>query len=332
MIHILLLLLKVIGILLLVLILLLLFLVLIILFSPIRYRFFAEYDQEFEGEAGITWLSHMISLQMRYEDNKFLYTVKIFGITIFPKRKKSSHQRQKVHKKKEVPETIGHLSPPSKKENTGGRKQEEKPKKEDVNREEPVETVMDTKENNQEEEEVFPVRIEDKPESKKRKSFGIKVKSFVKKIKKTIRNIKRFFRSIPKKIKRYGRRIEDIKKKIKEYRDFYKEEATQNALRLGKNLAKKFILHTLPRKFRGVVTFGTSDPALTGQILGILSMGMPIYKDKLQLCPVFDETTFQFRVEGKGKIQIGYYVYLVLHAVINKDVRYVIKKAMTKFK
>ena len=104
------------------------------------------------------------------------------------------------------------------------------------------------------------------------------------------------------------------------------------ALKKVKKLVRKCGVHTLPRKFEGMVHFGTDDPALTGQILGILSIGMPIYKEHLKIVPAFDRAIFEIQVHGKGRIQIGYYLYVLLVAALDKNIRNVIKVAKKKLK
>lgn len=311
MVYWLLLILKIIGILVLVLIGLLLAILFIVLYAPIRYQFFASYDQVIDADVKVTWLAHIISCRITYHENQVQYRVRIFGISVYPKKKKETLQlrkRKKTKKEREnIPGTIGHLTVPSsskKEDDIEIKKSEENIEKEQVI------------ENNQKEEEPS-VPIEEKRKKKKKRR---KKKRWFSRMKQTIQ-------TIPKKIKRCLNNIEQIKVKIRKCVDFYKEEMTQKAITLVKKLVKKLVLHTLPRKFCGKIVFGTSDPALTGKILGILSIGIPIYKDTLQLYPVFDESVFRFEGKGKGKIQLGYYVYLAFCVFINKDIRYVIKKA-----
>ena len=66
--------------------------------------------------------------------------------------------------------------------------------------------------------------------------------------------------------------------------------------------------------------------------MGILSIGMPIYKEHLKIVPAFDQAIFEIQVRGKGRIQMGYYLYVVLVAVLDKNIRNVIKVAKKKLK
>ena len=323
MIHVLIMMLKIIGWLLLILIGLLLVVLGTVLFSPIRYRFDMEYHDKLEGKAKITWFSHSISIDIEYQENQPHYQIRIFGIQLFPKtkKKKQKTRKKKVERKQKTSQTIGHLSP-IKEEN---KKNEEKFSSYEEETQKEKNSIREIEKNKKQEnkkevqstllekeEEKLPIIIEEKRQ--KRNSF------------------KKFLYSIPKKIQRILKKWKYLLEKIQYYRSFYKDEVTKRAIEFTKKTLKKLCLHTLPRKFEGMIVFGTSDPALTGQILGILSIAMPFYKEKLRLYPVFDESTFAFEVKGKGRIQIGYYVYLALRFWFQKDVKQVITRIRKEFR
>lgn len=323
MIHVLIMMLKIIGWLLLILIGLLLLVLGTVLFSPIRYRFDMEYHDKLEGKAKITWFSHSISIDIEYQENQPHYQIRIFGIQLFPKtkKKKQKTRKKKVERKQKTSQTIGHLSP-IKEEN---KKNEEKFSSYEEETQKEKNSIREIEKNKKQEnkkevqstllekeEEKLPIIIEEKRQ--KRNSF------------------KKFLYSIPKKIQRILKKWKYLLEKIQYYRSFYKDEVTKRAIEFTKKTLKKLCLHTLPRKFEGMIVFGTSDPALTGQILGILSIAMPFYKEKLRLYPVFDESTFAFEVKGKGRVQIGYYVYLALRFWFQKDVKQVITRIRKEFR
>ncbi|MBO8463535.1 MAG: DUF2953 domain-containing protein [Firmicutes bacterium] len=323
MIHVLIMMLKIIGWLLLILIGLLLVVLGTVLFSPIRYRFDMEYHDKLEGKAKITWFSHSISIDIEYQENQPHYQIRIFGIQLFPKtkKKKQKTRKKKVERKQKTSQTIGHLSP-IKEEN---KKNEEKFSSYEEETQKEKNSIREIEKNKKQEnkkevqstllekeEEKLPIIIEEKRQ--KRNSF------------------KKFLYSIPKKIQRILKKWKYLLEKIQYYRSFYKDEVTKRAIEFTKKTLKKLCLHTLPRKFEGMIVFGTSDPALTGQILGILSIAMPFYKEKLRLYPVFDESTFAFEVKGKGRVQIGYYVYLALRFWFQKDVKQVITRIRKEFR
>lgn len=99
MLHILLLILKIIGIIILVLLGLLLLAVCCILFVPVRYRAHAHYDETAGAQAKISWLLRLIYLkaELAPETEGFHLVLKILGITFFdnqkPKKKKPEKKK-----------------------------------------------------------------------------------------------------------------------------------------------------------------------------------------------------------------------------------------------
>lgn len=88
MLHVLLLILKIIGFLLLGILGLLLGLVLLVLLVPIRYRITGSYDEELEGTVKVTWLLHILSIVVSYQED-LLVTVRLFGFHLFRDKEES---------------------------------------------------------------------------------------------------------------------------------------------------------------------------------------------------------------------------------------------------
>ena len=109
-IHIVLVLLKIIGILLLVVLSLILLAIFLILFVPVRYQAYGYRDSQIsKGIIRVFWLAHLISCKVSYDSHgkKIKWSVKIFGISIqkvtaWKKKRKSRKQnteRKKTRKK-----------------------------------------------------------------------------------------------------------------------------------------------------------------------------------------------------------------------------------------
>lgn len=83
--HIVLWILKAVGILLLFLLALVVLLVLAVLFSPVRYNARVQKEEEYyEGEAGISWLSHLVSVKLRFGNREGAggYSVRLLGFPV----------------------------------------------------------------------------------------------------------------------------------------------------------------------------------------------------------------------------------------------------------
>ena len=73
----------------------------------------------------------------------------------------------------------------------------------------------------------------------------------------------------------------------------------------------------IPQKINGSIEFGTSDPALTGKILGYLAMMMPIYTEHLNITPDFTQEILKGNVMIRGRIRR--YKILMLLWKVYKD-------------
>lgn len=333
MIHLFLILLKIIGILLLILVGLLLFVILSILFVPIRYQFFGESHKEMEGTVAIHWFLHLLSIRAGYKNKILEYSIKLFGITFASSNKTEKVKKSRKRKKEPATTEVGHL--------------EEEPLEND---EYPKEDFFEEYDEMVEEtEEIQERKLVEKPAKEQGKqleetvenknlhqeqkdSLTKKSNKIFQRIKQVIQKVIAFFKGIPDKIRNINNNLEEIKQKIRGYLDFYKAEETQKAIRSIKNLVKKAIRHLLPRKLEATVCFGFEDPALTGQVLGMLSLGLPLYHDHLNLYPVFTGKVLEFDAYGKGYIRLGFFVWLALCALLDKNIRNLIYKGKTMFK
>ena len=153
---------------------------------------------------------------------------------------------------------------------------------------------------------------EEKEESKEKFSFTKKIREIQEKIKYTIC-------TICDKIKTARKKVEDIK-------DFLQDEKNKEAFRLIKGQLLLLWKHTKPRKYSVTCHFGFEDPAITGQLLGAASMFMPLYKNKVQLYPDFNQKVFLAEGFLKGRVRIFPLFLIILRLWRNKQVRSTVRK------
>lgn len=91
--HIILLILKIIGIVLLVILGILLFCVLLALFVPIRYRADILRREKIKGRAVVKWLFPAFYATAGYDEEKLTLRVRIFGIPIYPRKEKKKKEK-----------------------------------------------------------------------------------------------------------------------------------------------------------------------------------------------------------------------------------------------
>lgn len=291
MLHILWVIIKIIGFLLLGMIGLFLGLLLLILFVPIRYRMKLSYYGEVIGSAKITWLLHMISVTISYDQDTSA-TIRIFGIRL-SKRKKKQAEDFLEDVESEIQEGL----------------QTEK---------ETVENQAEEKLNQLEEDIVSSEEefIADEPPKVKKPSLFEKLTAFFKCLWNKVRNM---VIGLYQKFRTFAAAFEA-------FIQFIQNEANQKTMKLILKNSKLLIRHLLPQKMAGSVTFGFDDPYTTGQALSAASIFYAMCRGSFQFIPVFDEKILEGDIDIKGRIQIGTLTFLLLQVYCNKNFRILLKK------
>ena len=294
MLHIILLILKILGLLLLVILGLLLVVLLAVLFVPVRYRGSGSYYGEGKGSVGISWLLHILSIRLRY-DKSLTVTVRLFGFRIL-KQKKLDRELE------EAEDIMVHA----------------------MERIEP-EPVKDAKEMKEEVQEEIQERPEHIPPAKK--EVKTKKTPFYKTWWENVkRRVLRFFA----KLKFFFHRVYDTLKTVKEKKDeifsWINNENNQKTLKLLLRQGKKLIRHVLPLRGKGSITFGFDDPYLTGQVLMYASVVYPFCHKHLDLYPVFDNAVFQAEGTFRGRIRLGTVLIIGLRMLMDKNFRILLRK------
>ncbi len=299
-ISILLFILKVIGIILLVVLGLVLLILGTVLFAPIRYKADGQFDMtQFAGRFRITWLLHLISVKVWFEDKKLHYHAKLFGIKIV--------NSDKIKKKKTTAKEDADNTQKIEKVNEIAVKQDDiTDKKITVDDSETVnESVCDDTQNSDENSEADEKVVSDNMKMEE----GLDEKrSFIEKLRIKINNIRSKILNICDKIKT----VKDIKDR---YVEFLTTEESRVAIRDIKEHLFKVLCHIMPVKFRLYLKFGLPDPASTGQVYGIICMLLLRYGNSIDVEPQFEDVEKAF-AEGnfklKGRIRL---IVILVHAI-----------------
>lgn len=305
MLHIVLAILKIIGIILAAVLGILLCLLLVILFVPIRYEGSGiKTEEQIKAEASVSWLLKAFCVKLRLLDKDFQYEIRIFGISL--------EQIQRFFeklKKKKVTEKEGEL--PKEKIAEPETAKEEVPKEEIPKAEIPKTEISKTEipktEKKVKKKEEKTKEVPSVPEKKKESIWRIpgKILSAFKKMQLTIKG---------------------ICDKIKYWLDFLHEEHTKGSIALIKIQLIKVLKHILPRKLKGNILFGFEDPSKTGQILAGICMFYPFYYKKLNISPDFTQAILLGDIEIKGRIYLAYFVKTAIRVFFDKNIQYVWKK------
>lgn len=324
--HILLLVLKIIGILILIVLGILLTLLLLVLFVPICYRINGEKEnqKDIKGNLCLSWLLHILSIYV-FMDEEISASVKIFGISVFSKKSYEGKKFQKKSwKNSETKKTTknSNLSFSEKKEksfdtDTGITIDERATFTNDFNGE--------TKEKEKDEiQKNFPANIQ-----RKRK---------VRKQNQQQRNKKNIFYKIWERViwilselkRKYYQMLSVLKNLRYYYTEFFDKkdiliQAWQNKMnRKGIcflwETIKKLLNHIAPKKWTGYIHFGTNSPENTGKILGLIGVFGGIIGILPEIQPDFEKKVLEGKFTVKGRIYIFYLIQLFIQVWKKKEV------------
>ncbi len=343
MVHILLMILKILGIILLVLLGIVLALVLLVLLVPVRYRLKAGYDQKPAGDLRVTWLLRIISYRAEYTEKGLIQALRIFGLRIWHSEADSREVEDGVEsvlsqEERDLYEELRREDRERQEETkpqSGGNRQEGMASQNDSGRQgetdageagldndheqDPYENLIPEDEDfllgaqSLPEEPVFtedthpPAASPDAPPVRKKgiiSRIGAQVRAFIEKL--------RFsFQAICGKLR-------DIRKLIQDGRAWLEDEKNQASIRLLVRQAKRLLRHIFPLKGHASVTFGFDDPYTTGQVLSAVSPFSPLYHKILEIHPVFDESVLRARGDIRGRIRLLTLLWLAFQVYRDK--------------
>lgn len=319
MIHILLTILKIIGILLLVLLGLILMIVVLVLFVPLRYRFHVGINEgtalnilleraplitddkkpdlleNLELTGSVIWLLRLVRVTVKFFRKTFFYKVQAAFFDVLSSEPKEKRKRRA--KRKKIVKAEDGKAVPS--EESTDREQitpntmnmvstQEKPPEAEV----PEAVVKDA--------------VEDEPASnqaeKEQKDHNVKKE---KKPKKDIQKT-----------------IEELSEKAHNILDMINDTDNQEFVRMALKSLKKLLWHIRPRNYFLYLYYGADDPSLTGKVMmaygiakGVLGM------EHLEVMPDFEHKVVRLSAELEGKIRLIHVAVIGCKIYFNKTFR-----------
>lgn len=317
MLHIIVGILKIIGIILAGIIGILLVFLLLGLFYPISYVLEGKKDgTEITAKGNIYWLLHAISLVIWYDKEKVEYKLRIIGIPISlqPKEHKEKSRNKKSRSKKQTKKDITSNSYSSKESDElqessdPDELQESKAALETSKMHEEQKVLESSRENNNtserkeipkkevSDEKAATIAANEQQEDEKDVPVWVRIKKFFLGIWNKIRKFKDTLKELCGKMK-------EIKSQISNIIALLKEEDTKAAFQLAKEQILLLVKHVKPKKISGRIHFGLEDPAATGYITGVLGAIYPILPEKLYIRPDFENEVLEGDILVKGRIQ-----------------------------
>ena len=295
--EVLLIILKVLGITLLILLGVLLLILLLILIVPVYYTVDAEYYGTLKAVARARWLWFVLDLKGTYGESRFLYYLKSFGFTISTNDETNKHFYKGLAEEERVEEPVP-----------------VRVLEDDFPTDFPSPPVRKEPE--------IPLTEEEEEPTVRPDRTGIFLK-----IHNKIQAGMEWITTIPMRI---HYKISEILARILDFLENIKENMNRLAEKKWKDI-KKYLLrigkHFRPRKLQGTLRFGLEDPASTGQILGVMGMLMPLYRDHIVIAPDFEQKIFEGQLYAKGRLQAGFFVTLLVQVILNRNLMNTIQEA-----
>ena len=332
MLHIILLILKIIGIVLLCIIGILLLAVACVLFVPVRYKIRVVRE---EGEGNppvtvrvkITWLLHLLNILIRYP-SEVTARVRLLIFTVFrlPGKEKRGKKREKVPDAKE----------------TKQKKHEEIPEVSDIiadNQEQITQVVPQDGEESVlsavpdgytafggEEEDFADHEKPEEPEEEGTSLFA-KIRAVFTRIRQIVEKIKGFFQNIQYTIRKFCDKIESVLDNIQYYREVMESEPFRQSLDLCKDELTWVLKKVKPDKFEADLIVGTENPAVTGEILAVYGMLYPLIGQHVRIVGDFEceKIHAEGRLYIRGKIRVFTFLRTAVRVYLNKDIKKLIR-------
>ena len=289
---------------LLILVLFVLLLVLLVLFMPIRYQIDGSFHDSYAANAKVRYLGAGVRVGFSKE-NGLLYKVRFLGIPILSNQKKKKEKNRgkppELIEDKTAAEidepVIVEEKPPEEPvlQQQNVEPQKEEPKKEKSKKEKPK------KEKSKKEPELTPqteTSVEDKKEDSSDSGDTEPKQGLLDK-------------------------LADIKETVLTKKDhivqLFEKPFTKWTLDRAKKLLLKIGKCFFPKKAKGNLTLGLSNPADTGVTVGIISIFLPLYDGWLQIEPDFYHQVVEGDLWLKGKFRLAAIAFPALRIVLSRN-------------
>jgi len=263
----------------------------LVLFVPIRYRVYAQKEEEFSADIKLSWLLHLITLKYEYPNPGELI-LRVLGIKVDLNKKEETNDAEPQEDNEKV------SAQPDK-------EKEESAVKKNAGREpdgtQKSKTITETKAP-KEDTETSDEEVKKSPDEKKdlRQNILFKIKEFYDKIKKVIGDI------------RY-------------YWDLLQKKENRLLLERCKKWLLKILKNVKPKVLSVDAIIGTGSPDTTGYVLAVYGMLSPLYGYQINIVPDFDEKIFEGKILIKGKVTIFVLLYYCVRIYFDKQMQKLIE-------
>lgn len=274
-------------------ILLVLLLVLLILFMPIRYRVEGAFYDDYDAKVKVGYLGARVRANFSKEEGLF-YKVRFLGIPILSSKKKEKDEQEEEEQKKKP------------KDKTAKKKEKKPDKKRDIKSDKKTDTKVETQQ-----------IVANPTDSDKNKIESITV---------TDQDLLDFEQqTVAEKPPSVVERLTELKETVTTKKDhvqsFLEKDFTKRTIERGKKLLLRILKTILPKKAKGNLTLGLSNPADTGVAAGAISVLLPLYNGWFHIEPDFHHQVVEGDLWFKGKIRLAVIVFPALRIILSRDLR-----------
>lgn len=118
----------------------------------------------------------------------------------------------------------------------------------------------------------------------------------------------------------------NLSSKIKNINEEINNQGNRRAFKVVKDALAGILKHIKPQKHEIVVTFGTGDPATTGELLGGIYVFIYMSEINAEVYPDFENKIFEMESWFKGRIRLFTLLRIGLKTYFNEDVKAAISR------
>lgn len=283
--------------------------ILLILFCPVRYKLILSKDapdlQNTEIQIRVSWLFHGIFLQFHLVNRHTKTDFRILGIPV-RKLKQLFSKKHLYSKSSSYPtaDNTKHSETPSPDVYSAD--------KHTTNTSSTDEESTDFKKGQIEE---FFFKL------------GIKCRSVLEHIRSIFQKLKAILSSFEK----FTLSLQKFCVKINAYKILLEHPRTQSALPFLKFHLQKLFKHVFPTRLKGKLTFGSTDPSITGTVLAVLGVTIPLHRNRISVNPVFEDANI---LEGNIRLKGRIYGFVLLNTAaklyFDPNIKYLIRRLKNK--
>ena len=293
MVHVILLILKGLGILLLALLLLLLLALAAVLFVPVRYRGEGSRREVLKAHGTVSWCFSALAVRFSLEDGRTEGEVRLFGRRLGGRDREEETLEADFREASEPSVHTASLD--------GGRSRDRAKERESRNRS------------------GAPGRREKAKEEGK--GPGTERPSG---------RLEKLAKGLRGRISRAGAKIRSALEKKDQIMAFLRDEENRRTFRLVKKQLVKVVRHVMPVRLEGEVTFGFDDPYRTGQLLSAAALLYPVYRDRIRVTPVFDREVLEGELKLEGRIRLAVLLGAAVRLGMDRNFRKLVRRLMDR--